>query len=254
MTRSSRVFHLSSLVYCFFCLLVLSGCAAKSRFSGISSPYLSDVDTTKKIKNLPFDHSWVWATDLKPTDYTAVYVKPVRIDTLSEESWLNSMSPLITSREDFLTKAKAVADYFHEQFIEQYNAIPDHRYKMVNAPGPKVMTVELVLTELEFGHPAAVAGTWAVPVPGAGAALSTVTEPHAAFALRVTDSRTGKLLATAADRKFPPMRIVDVNKFTISSSIREICSNWGGELADGLHQGRFGKEVERRGRFSILPW
>jgi len=113
--------------------------------------------------------------------------------------------------------------------------------------------LDIALTELEFSHPIARAGSLASPIPGTGVAVSAVSDPHVAFAMRITDGSTGELLATAADRKFSPIRIVDLNKLTVTSSPREIVQNWSLELADAIQLGRFA-EVESRGDFKLHPW
>ena len=112
--------------------------------------------------------------------------------------------------------------------------------------------MEIALTELEFSHPVARAGSLAAPVPGSGAALSSISDPHASFALRVSDP-SGNLAATVADRQFPPARIVDLNKLTVSSSIREVCSIWAQTIAEALNKGRFSL-VTAPSSFSLSPW
>ena len=119
-------------------------------------------------------------------------------------------------------------------------------------PGPRTIVVEIALTELEFSRPIARAGSMVAPIPGAGAALSMISDPHAAFAARVTDGATGELIATAADRKFPPTRIVDLNKLTVTSSAREICSLWADSIARGI-QSKDGEKITSQS-FSFLPW
>lgn len=189
---------------------------------------------------------------MNPTDYHAVIIKPIRTDLLADE-WHASMSGFIATKEIYNKKAREVADYFRQQLIEDINNYPNAQYTVADIPGHGVATVEIVLTELEFSHPVARAGTLAIPIPGIGTALSTVSDPHAAFALRLSDSETGKLLVTVGDRKFSPIRLLDLNKLTVCSSVREICANWATELSAGLNEGHFGK-VEKVGVFRLLPW
>jgi hypothetical protein len=83
--------------------------------------------------------------------------------------------------------------------------------------------------------------------------FSAISDPHVAFAARVYDGKTGKLVATAADRKFPPTRLLDLNKVTVTSPNREIVSTWANIIAGALNRDGFAK-VESQGTFSILPW
>jgi len=84
-------------------------------------------------------------------------------------------------------------------------------------------------------------------------AVSAVSDPHVAFAARFSDGGTGKLLATIADRRFPPTRIVDLNKLTVTSSAREVCAIWAKIIAEGLNSDKLTK-VKQQGSFSLLPW
>ena len=196
-------FFLDVIVFTIIC-----GCSAAARVESVDNVFLTDVDVSKKLSNLPFDHSWVWSKRKTRTDYDTVYVKPIRTDTLNPENWTRSASILITSRDDYDERAREVANHFHDKVVEEFRMYPKSRYPLAAVPGPRVMVLEIALTELEFSHPVARAGALIVPVPGTGAALSTVSDPHAAFAARITDGSTGELLATAADRKFPPIRIL----------------------------------------------
>jgi len=232
-------------------VFLLTGCTAEKRISGVSNTFLEDVDITAKIENLPFDHAWI-KPGVNGAHFDKIYVKPIRVDKLPAGAWKNSISTAITSQEDYYVTAAEIAEYFHERIEAGLRAQQVRRYQVVNKPGPDTLVLAIALTELEFSHPIARAGALAVPVPGTGAALSTVTDPHVAFAARITDGETGELIATAADRKFPPARIVDLNKLTATSSAREVCSLWADIIAQGI-QGNANEKLSSK-RFSLLPW
>lgn len=126
------------------------------------------------------------------------------------------------------------------------------RIAVTDRPTEGTLVIEIALTELEFSHPVARAGALAAPVPGTGAALSTITDPHVAFAARLTDATTGELVASIADRKFPPMRIVDLNKLTVKSSAREVVALWATSIGQALQGNGIDPVTEKR--FSLLPW
>jgi hypothetical protein len=234
------------------CLSLLPACAASNRAKEIPDTFLSDIDRSKKLATMPFDHAWVW-TKAKKEAYHSVLIKPVRVDLLPPDAWKSSASSLITSELEYREKSKEIATYFHQQLTEKLQAYPDARLKISQTPGAGIATLEVVFTELEFSHPIVHAGAIAAPIPGAAQALATISDPHAAFALRISDSVSGKLLATVADRKFPPIRIFDFNKVTLSSSLREICSNWSKELASALNKGP-SEDTARYGVIKLLPW
>jgi hypothetical protein len=235
-----------------FALTLLAGaCATRQRFADVPKTFLEDVDVGAKRENLPFDHAWL-TPGADSREYEFLMIKPIRIDTLGGENWKRSMSISITSREDFDKEAAEIAEYFDGEIRKRLTDGSATLYKLIDAPGEKTLILEIALTELEFSHPVARAGALAAPIPGVAEAMSTVADPHAAFAARVNDAITGELLATFADRRFPPKRIIDVNKLTATSSVREVCSIWAGMIDEMLDPER--KEAVSDKRFSVLPW
>jgi hypothetical protein len=130
---------------------------------------------------------------------------------------------------------------------------PKGTFSVVTEGGEGTLVFDIAITELEFSHPVEKAGMLLVPVPGASVAFSAVSDPHVAFAARVYDGKSQKLIATLGDRKFPPVRIIDLNKVTVTSSTREIVATWADIFAEGLNRNRFVK-VHDKGIFRILPW
>ncbi len=228
---------------------LFTGCSAYKRVADVNPIFLEGVDVHSKIDNLPFDQAWV-KDDFDGRKYSKLIIKPIRTDLLT--GWERSMSAFIASKESYDLEARKIADYFHAQLVKDIEEYNDNRILVTEKAGADVLTMEIALTELEFSHPVARAAALAAPVPGTGAALATITDPHAAFAARITDP-SGRLVATVADRKFPPTRIIDLNKLMVTSSVREVSSIWAKTMAEALNKGRFQK-TEREGRFSILPW
>lgn len=245
----ARRFLQTSAVVC--SLVALGGCTAAERVSSVNDTFLEGSDMSAKRPNLPFDHSWVSA-EVKRGNYQLVFIKPVRTDKLPPDAWKRSASYAITSKDDYDEAAARLATYFRGQLREQIKEQPNHEFTLAdNSTGPRTLVIEIALTELEFSHPVARAGALAAPIPGTGPALSTITDPHVAFAARITDGPTGRLVATVADRKFPPMRIVDFNKLTVESSPREVCQLWSESIAKALDGN--GKDPITEEKFSLLP-
>ena len=230
---------------------ILGGCAVRDRITPVSNTFLEDVDTTKRLSTLPYQHSWV-SSKFDGRSYRKIFIKPVRVDRLDHDGWTRSASAAITSKDDYVLEASALAAFFRSELIEKVRSFEGGRFQIATRPGPGVAVLELAFTELEFSHPAARAASLASPIPGSGAALSSVTDPHAAFAGRLYDD-TGRLVATVADRKFPPARIIDLNKLTVSSSVREVCSLWAETLAKAINQGQW-VPIDANDTFSIRPW
>jgi hypothetical protein len=235
-------------------IVAASGCALRERtVQDIPRTFLEDVDIHSKRENLPFDHAWL-APGMTKERYQTVMFRPVRTDLLPLDQWERSASAFIVTREDYLAKSQEVAQHFNEQIVQKMGeeGLDGGGLRLTNRPGPDTIVIEIALTELEFSHPVARAASLAAPVPGTGAAIASITDPHVAFAARLKDGGTGKLIATIGDRKFAPTRIVDLNKLTVSSSAREVVSLWAEEFAQGL--GTKQQITIDEKRFSILPW
>lgn len=236
----------------FVCLALFAcGCAAHDRITGVSNTFLEDVDIRAKKENLPFDHSWS-KEGVHKGNYSKVFIKPVRLDKLPDDSWKTSASAAIPGKADYLESVKELGGYFRSQLAMKISQTPNSKISLSNGPGPGTLIVEIAFTEVEFSHPIARAGALVAPVPGTGPALSAFSDPHVAFAMRIRDGKTGELLATLADRKFPPTRIVDLNKLTATSSAREVCALWADLLARSLASSP-GEKVDES-HFSLLPW
>ncbi len=233
-------------------LFTLTGCAVEKRTNPVSNLFLEDRDVSVKDKTLPFDHAWV-EPNFPLGHYHNVYFRSVTLSKLPPESWKDSKSVYITSEADFMKESQLLADYFLEQLKNKVEKYPKGTMKVVDKPMPDGLVIDLAITENEFSQPIENTGALLVPVPGSAMLFSAISDPHVAFAARVYDGKTGKLVATAADRKFPPTRLLDLNKVTVTSPNREIVSTWANIIAEALNRDGFAK-VESQGTFSILPW
>jgi Protein of unknown function (DUF3313) len=172
---------------------------------------------------------------------------------LPADAWEASKSTFLTKESEYKKLASDLAEYFKQELINAVSNYPKGVMTIAESPQPRGLIFDIALTELEFSHPIQKAGIMLVPIPGSSVLFNAVSDPHVAFAARIYDAHTGKLVATLADRRFPPTRLLDVNRLTLSSSAREICQTWADIIAEGLNRDRFA-DVPDRGFFAILPW
>jgi hypothetical protein len=137
--------------------------------------------------------------------------------------------------------------------LGELKKVPNPRFELVDSPRRDSVIVEVALTELVLSEPIVRGLGLAAPVPGVDVALSTISDPHAAFAARVFDSDGKTLLGTVADRRFPPVRVIDLNKLRATSSAREIISQWARELAESIQTDEL-TPVERSPWYSLWIW
>ena len=234
-------------------VILLSGCAIRNRMGkDLPTTFLEGSDLSEKKERLPFDHSWS-NEQANWNGFHSVFVAPIRTDLLADDAWSGSRSTIITSKSDYQSEAAQLAEYFREQILAELKKRPGGRFSNVaEKPGAGTLTLEIAFTELQFSHPVARAGTFAVPLPGTSIAFAAMSDPFVSFAAKLKDGASGKVVATAADRKFAPTRIIDFNKFTVTSSNREICALWAQMIAETLASDEMAKVKERS--WSWLPW
>jgi hypothetical protein len=233
-------------------LLFLLGCSLKERAAPVVATFLDGVPVESTVEGIPFEHAWLGPTR-KEREYHSVYIKPVRADMLSPDEWKRSRGLAVTSKEEFDKIAAVLARYFRIRLLGELNKVANPRFEVVEAPREDSLVVELALTELVLSEPVVRGLGLAAPVPGVDVALSTISDPHVAFAARATDSSGTKLLATVADRRFPPVRVIDLNKLRATSSAREIVSQWSRELAETIQTDEL-TPVERSSWYSLWVW
>jgi len=235
-------------------LLILGACSTEKRFTDAPPTEflnIKGVDRKSVLKNVPFDHSWV-APGVNIDSYSKIIIAPVTPDYVSLDKWELSMNPFITGKESYKKEVSDLANYTTEKLKESFTKSDNNRFQIVDKPGRGTLSLEMALTEVVFGKPIASAGALVAPVPGAGVALSAVADPSVAMELRIRDSETGTVVATASDRGFPITRIVNVNKLTATSACREVVGNTAKLIVASLNEGKL-KAVKKE-IFTLTPW
>lgn len=219
----------------------LSGCATEKLVTNAKpTSFLTSTGTPMGGKNarLPFDRAWK-DPRLDAASYHHIVIRPVTISNLRVEQWQESASAFITTREAYIGQARELAGYWTQSIRKSFSA-PENRLRPAsNAGQPGTLILEVALTEITFGHPGTYAASYAVPM--GGMAESAMFAPTVAFEARVRDAATGRIVATAADRRGTRAKIVDFNRLTISRPNREICDEWSVQLMQACNKEIFPK-------------
>ena len=231
--------------------LAICGCAISERIEELPATFLEDVPRESALAGVSFQHAWRNPVPARRA-FETLYVAPVRTGLLPSEMWRRSLSVWVRSESSFARRVHELALFLEEELLAALRADPPGPLELTNDPTHTSVILEIALTEVVLARPTMHAAALAAPLPGVELALSTIDDPHLSFAARLT-APNGHLLATVADRRFPPIRVVDLNKLTLTSSGREIVREWAQELAPLLkhpdtHQGT------RRLPISISPW
>lgn len=223
----------------------LSSCATEKLVTNAQpTGFLTSTGTPMGGKNarLPFDRAWK-DPHLDAAAYHHIVIRPVTISNLRVEQWQESASAVITTREKYIVQARELAGFWTQSLQKSFNS-PENRLRPAAGPGqPGTLILEVALTEITFGHPGTYAASYAVPF--GGVAESAMFAPTVAFEARVRDAATGRIIATAADRRGTRAKIVDFNRLTISRPNREICDEWSVQLMQAFNKELFPK-VKRK--------
>lgn len=233
---------------------LLAGCSLIKQTDPLPDTFLEGAPVESAIPRVPFIHAW--ASDAVLTNKaTSLYLLPVRTDKVDPETWMSSSGFSITSSNDYNEEVQKLAVFFHQRLSEELARVySEHpRLKIVSAPAPDALNLEIALTEVVFSRPVTNVAAAAAPVPGVDFAISAMTTPYVAFAGRFTSPDGAVLLGTVGDRRSPPLRPIDLNKFTVASANRDIVSQWARELAEAVEFDTLAP-VQRSSRFSLLPW
>lgn len=219
--------------------LALWGCAThRSVTKAEPTNFLRSTGTAQsgKIGRLPFERSWKNPA-LNAANYSHIVIRPVSTAYLRTGQWSQSASTFITSERTFADQAAQIARYWDNSLSRAFSS-PQNRFARTgDVSQPGTLVVEIMLTEIVFGRPAANAASYAVS--GGGVANSMLFSPSVAFEARVTDGATGQLLATASDRRSTKIKLVDINKFTFTKSNNEICDEWSQQIMQAFNSEMF---------------
>lgn len=182
-----------------FC--TLGGCTIYKQIQPISPVFLEGATLNSTVDRVPFQHAW--SSSNPGAGIRSVFVRPVRIDLLPPDSWIESTSLGITSVEDYNRVAQSLAGYFDVRLREELQLVYERSKRLAirDAPSQDSVILEIAITEMILSRPVSHAVGMAAPVPGLGMAMSAMHEPHVAFAARFLSPDGATLLGTLADRR-----------------------------------------------------
>ena len=205
-----------------FVIFAVSGCA----ISKVSEPARKSGFVEYKAEGarselFPFEYVWLKRpTGERRVKAGNIAIKVISSDYLAEDAWKDSLSAAISTEEDYQSYTKEVAERFKNKLTSEINSRAKElssELKIVEDPARSDFVMEIAFTEVVFGNPGTYAVALAAPVPGVSYAVDSAKSPFASIEGRVTSRRTGEVVALFADKKFPRIKPLDVNKLTIRS-------------------------------------
>ncbi len=271
-----RAFYLS-----FASLFLLVACTARQ---AIEQPkptsFISHRDELAKPPNTPFTLAWA-APKAEASEYARVIVAAVRTDYLQTSNWVFRAGTLIPTREDYLNRVEQLAEYIQRTVTQQFEEHDKPSQDVVvekadpvqpRDTGPpenqgseplvepmrgvvptRTLVIELSIAEANFGDPIIYGGLLAVPVPAVANLSTAVKSPSLTLEARMVDQETGDIVTELVDRRFPQIKIVDINRLTIASALRELADSFAEDLVKSFYRKK-GEKICDRLPFSLLPW
>ena len=176
-----------------------------------------------------------------------VYVAPVDTAHLLEGGiGLQFHERMVTGQYE--NDLREIAAYARNALIEAWGADPEKTRIVVDSPSDADLIFEMSIVELIPSKPALEAAGLFVT------GLSTLNNPSVAFEARSVDRRTGKVVATFADREVPPLTIVaDAGKYSWYHPARRIIDDWAEQFVEVAKLTKDGSVSDTR-RLRLLNW
>jgi hypothetical protein len=265
-------------------MLVIQGCTIKAAINTPEiSPFISRPELLTSYPELPFDLFWSEA-EVSTWLFDTIIIQQVRFDDVDENDWIFSTGTFIRSKKSYLDRVFDLSTYLHKSVAQAFR----NRAEMLNerklrvseeapqiyynrslesvffpaSPLPlydpvsqenRVLLVQVSLSEVTFGEPLLYAGMFAVPVPGIANMSTSIRSPSLIMKARFVDKESGQVIAELIDRRFPQLKLVDLNRMVIGYALQEIADSFADDLALLFFRQR-GEAIRRRSPISLLPW
>jgi len=245
-----------SLRSLFIVLLALVLCAAAGCKSMKAKPSegagFVPMSQMSAREDLPFQKVWVKSgVDWKK--YTKLYIAKVNTAYLMNANWWQQSVRSADMQKD----VAEVAAYMHDMFQKAFREDANNRFKIVDAPTPDSLTLELALTELIPSHVVMEALSLVAPY-GSGVAVQAAAKGSeskctVAFEAKIIDSTGRQVLAMAADREQGKIAPINLNALTWYGEAHVIIDEWAGQFVKIANR-RPGEVVEDSSPFTLSPW
>jgi hypothetical protein len=233
-----------------------AGCKAKE---APTSGFLENPNLMTRDETTPFQRTY-WNSKYEKSVYTEVYVAPVNTNYILSENLWEKASAVNVTREQIQENVAAMAAYTRESFIRAITEDPNHRFKVVDKPGPKTLILEVALTQLVPSRAVLNAIGYVTWIPAAvSIGSSTVTGSQdtgkgiVAIEGRVRDGASGEIIGMFADCEFPKSAILDIKALNWWAPAKAIIDDWSRQLVE-LANRRPGSVVKDTPTFELLVW
>ncbi|MEF3696968.1 DUF3313 domain-containing protein [Desulfolutivibrio sp.] len=240
----------------FFVLLALTLCAGAGCKSMKAKPSAGagfvPMDQMANREDLPFQKVWV-KSGAEWKKYTTLYIAKVNTSYLMNSTWWQQSVRSADMQKD----VAEVAAYMRDAFRKAFAADANNRFRIVDAPTPDSLTLELAMTELVPSHVVMEALSLVAPY-GSGVAVQAAAKGSeskctVAFEAKIINSKDRQVLAMAADREQGKVAPINLNALTWYGEARVIIDEWAGQFVQIANR-RPGEAVKDSSPFTLSPW
>jgi hypothetical protein len=237
-------------------LTCLTGCKSTD---APASGFNPDAERMKYDATMPFQRTY-WNQTFDPKAYDELLVAPVNTDYLAAQSFWEKANAANAMPGQDKKDIAAIAEYTRQSFIRAASDDPKHRFKVVNAAGPKTLILELAITQLVPSKAALNAVgfvTWIPTAIATGASMAEGSEDTGkgviAIEGRVRDGKTGEIIGMFADRERPKVAFVDLKALNWWAPAKQIIDEWSSQLIAVANRPP-GGAVKAAPTFELLVW
>lgn len=208
----------------------------------------------EKPADLPFHKAWRKA-GADWGRYSEIYIAPLNTEYLRQMTWWEKLERGEKVQED----AKELALYAQTEFREAFAKDPNHRFRVVDLPGPNSLMAEIAIIEVvpnkvvldALGY---AAGPIAGPAGSAASGAQTITTlSTVAFEARMRDGATKEIVAMFADRESEKYFPVNLKDLTWYGHAKAIIKEWANQFVKIANQ-QPGEIIKDSPLFDLKPW
>ncbi len=237
---SAKANKISLIIFSMALILLTSGCSTMYDWMRADPPEQTKfIDGNCKMvvqsPDFPFRMMWLdKSVDIR--QYKKIMLSKVNLNHLSDD--YNYWDKADTRRlaGDLNSDSKDVASYMEISFRNAITYDPKHRFKIVDAPGPDTLKLELAIIQLvpskaELNVAENVVGIIVWPV----AFLTVFNSGTTAFEGVLRDSQTGKIVCAFADREKDENAIFNIPGMTYYGNARYFTDRWSRQFVDFMN-------------------
>jgi hypothetical protein len=236
--------------------LLLQGCHAKE---APTSAFIEKPELMTRDATLPFNKAY-WNKQYDSKQFTEITVAPVNTNYVMAQNFWEQANVAGVDKNKLKQDVQMLADYTRQSMIKAFTNDPQHRFKVVDTPGPNTLILELALTQVVPSKAALNAIGYVTWIPTAVAAAgSTVTESQdmgkgvVAIEGRIRHGGNGEIIGMFQDRQNPPTAIVDIKALNWWAPAKQIVDGWASELVAVANRPP-GAIIKPAPAFQLLVW